>query len=365
MKNFFGVSVFLNDMTFILNALFLCISLLFCGVFVDVQGYRKLILWGLGVFIFGTVLGIFAQNFWQIILGRTLQGFGIAAPCILSVVVITDIYPKHIQPRMIGVFSVATIVSMTMAPTIISYLSAFVNWWGEFYILLTVSTIAYIMAYYLLPKPKIQTQTIKQSRFSEFKVYANILRDKQLHLYLCVICLFLIIERVFILSAHSIYVTNFGLTNIQLGLHELIFLCAFVLAGVWGTRLFEKWGKAKCYMVSLICLGGFFILEITMLAFAFQNPFLVTLASVLFVCGRAFPLYYFTVFAFSLHSKDKGRVQAMILVITFCVTIACVQLIHFLFDNNATLIGALLSLLTLSALIFYGRILKREKLLKR
>ena len=47
----------------------------------DMYGRRKIVLIALPIFLFGSLLCLFAWEFWSFAIGRTLQGFGIGRRC--------------------------------------------------------------------------------------------------------------------------------------------------------------------------------------------------------------------------------------------------------------------------------------------
>lgn len=70
-----------------------CLSLFFVGSLADRYGHRPIILLGLIIFIIGSLLCLSAVPYIFLLGGRFLQGVGIAAPAILSFLIIADAYP--------------------------------------------------------------------------------------------------------------------------------------------------------------------------------------------------------------------------------------------------------------------------------
>ena len=69
------------------------------GPLSDSVGRKPAIYLGYGVFIVGTLLSIFALNFPMMLVGRLLQGIGVAAPRSVSVALIRDQYEGHGQSQ--------------------------------------------------------------------------------------------------------------------------------------------------------------------------------------------------------------------------------------------------------------------------
>ena len=79
-----------------------CIASLYSGSLGDRYGLRKTILGGLSVFIAGSIACAFASEFSSILIGRALQGLGMAAPASLGYVVIAERYSSEKQASLLG-----------------------------------------------------------------------------------------------------------------------------------------------------------------------------------------------------------------------------------------------------------------------
>lgn len=78
-----------------INFVTYCIASLYSGSLADRYGLRKTILGGLSVFIAGSIACAFASEFSSILIGRALQGLGMAAPASLGYVVIAERYSSE------------------------------------------------------------------------------------------------------------------------------------------------------------------------------------------------------------------------------------------------------------------------------
>ena len=74
------------------NFLGYCLSLVFLGDLSDRYGRKPIILYGLVIFILGSILCLWSPSYPFLLAGRFLQGIGIAAPAILSFLIIADSY---------------------------------------------------------------------------------------------------------------------------------------------------------------------------------------------------------------------------------------------------------------------------------
>lgn len=63
------------------------------GILGDKFSRRSVLLHGILIFILGSIMCAKAYKYFVLLLGRSMQGVGIAAPSILGFVVISDHYP--------------------------------------------------------------------------------------------------------------------------------------------------------------------------------------------------------------------------------------------------------------------------------
>ena len=82
-----------------------CISLFFVGSLADRYGRKPIILLGLGIFVVGSLLCVSAPVYSYLLVGRFLQGMGIAAPAILSFLIIADAYAMKKQQFLLAMLN--------------------------------------------------------------------------------------------------------------------------------------------------------------------------------------------------------------------------------------------------------------------
>src|SRR5437016_10875690 len=80
----FNLSAFWVEALVSVNFIGYCLALFFVGSLADRYGRKPIILIGLMIFIVGSVLCLWGLSYEFLIVGRFLQGVGVAAPAILS-----------------------------------------------------------------------------------------------------------------------------------------------------------------------------------------------------------------------------------------------------------------------------------------
>ncbi len=134
----FDLSPFSVEALLSVNFVGYFLSLFFVGGLADRYGRKPIITLGLLMFVVGSIFCVGFQSYPLILLGRFLQGIGIAAPAVLSFVIIADTYQLKEQQFLMALLNGVMNASVAAAPVIGSYITLYFNWQGNFVALLAV-----------------------------------------------------------------------------------------------------------------------------------------------------------------------------------------------------------------------------------
>src|SRR3990167_2513463 len=129
-----------------------CISVLIVGNLSDRYGRKPIILLGLIVFVIGSLVCLVENDFTLLLLGRLLQGIGIAAPAILSFLIIADHYPLQKQQFLMAMLNGSMNIAVGISPVIGSYIALYFHWRGNFTVLLSLGILACILTLFFVPQ---------------------------------------------------------------------------------------------------------------------------------------------------------------------------------------------------------------------
>lgn len=152
LQNDFSLTPFWVETLLSVNFIAYCLSLFFVGMLADRYGRRLVIVSGLIIFVLGSVLCLVANVYPAILLGRILQGLGVAAPATLSFVIIADLYSLKQQQFLMGILNGVMNIAVAIAPVLGSYLSFYFHWQGNFAALLILGLITLMMTFRYVPK---------------------------------------------------------------------------------------------------------------------------------------------------------------------------------------------------------------------
>lgn len=116
MQKTFGLSPSIVELTLSLNLLAHCIAALFAGNLGERYGYKRVILYGFFLFVLGGALGLFSDHFSVLLIGRILQGIGVAPAIVLSYLIAMEKYPPSEQGKVMGLLNGVVAISLSVAP---------------------------------------------------------------------------------------------------------------------------------------------------------------------------------------------------------------------------------------------------------
>ncbi len=108
---------------------------------------KKLYIVGIGSFIIGLLLSIFAGNFYIMMAGRVIQACGNGVLMSAAQVVILTVYPPDKKGAMMGTYGLATTAAPIIAPTIAGLMIDAFGWKSIFYVVLVIMIMSFIMAW--------------------------------------------------------------------------------------------------------------------------------------------------------------------------------------------------------------------------
>ena len=115
------------------------------GRLADLYGRRRVMFFGLGIFLVGCVLCGFAPSMLMLVIFRAIQGIGAGAVMPITLTIIGDTYPAlervRVQPYVASVFASSSIVG----PVLGAFIVQNVNWQLIFWFNIPIGLIAIIM----------------------------------------------------------------------------------------------------------------------------------------------------------------------------------------------------------------------------
>ena len=170
-------NVDLQNGHWIITSLFigLTIGQLFFGTLSDTIGRKLTVYLGILIFVFGNLISFLAETYTILILGRLLQGFGAAAPKIVSQAIIKDLFSGPLMAQVMSFVMTIFIIVPVIAPLIGQSIIWLVSWYYIFIILAFLSI--FICFWFSISVPETLKKSLpfglKELTFAFFAICRN------------------------------------------------------------------------------------------------------------------------------------------------------------------------------------------------
>ncbi|MCB0111623.1 MAG: multidrug effflux MFS transporter [Caldilineaceae bacterium] len=133
-----------NDSQLVISLIFLGLSAgqILYGPLSDSTGRKPAIFLGIGIFIVGCLLSLLAADFRMMLIGRFLQGIGVAGPRSVAVAVVRDQYAGRLMARVMSFIMAVFILVPVVAPMIGQGILLVAHWRAIFGIYLLLAIVA-------------------------------------------------------------------------------------------------------------------------------------------------------------------------------------------------------------------------------
>ena len=148
----FGVSA--SEITWVVNAYQLVVTMCLLGFAAigDVWGYKRVFLWGVSIFIIGSILCATSRSFEMMVAARVLQGVGGACTMSINTALLRLIFPPSRIGRVMGANAVIVAVTAASGPALGGAILAIGHWSWIFLINIPLGIAAFLIGWKLLPQ---------------------------------------------------------------------------------------------------------------------------------------------------------------------------------------------------------------------
>lgn len=356
----FALSAFEVEALLSLNFIGYCLGFFGVGGLADRYGRKPMILIGLIIFIFGSLLCLGAPSYLFLLIGRFLQGLGIAAPAILSFLIVADVYPLQKQQSLLAILNGIINLSIGAAPVIGSYVTLHFHWKGNFSVLLGLGIVTFGMTLFCVPpspRPS-NPQTLSP------RGYFPIFHVKPLRLLLGHIISQTVPYWIFVGIAPLLYIKTLGVSLVDFGYYQGSLAFLFAIGSLFSGLAINRFPTKTLLLFSAyIFLFGFVTLGWATLA-KNPSPLEITLAFLPFVMGQIFPGAILFPLALNFLPHSKGKIAALIQGGRLIFSALGLQLAGYLYRGSFRETGLILLVFMGIAILTLFHILKEPELIK-
>ena len=117
----------------------------------DVLGRRRILLVGIGLFAIASAAAVLAQDLWQLVVLRAVQGLGAAMMMALTVASVSDLVPEDRTGRAMGLLGTMSAVGTALGPSLGGLLIDALGWPAVFGFMAAAGTGVFALCQYALP----------------------------------------------------------------------------------------------------------------------------------------------------------------------------------------------------------------------
>lgn len=308
LQSHFILSPFLVEALLSINFIGYCLSLFFVGGLADRYGRKPIILIGLATFVMGSMLCLCAMSYPFLLIGRFLQGVGIAAPAILSFLIIADAYPIKKQQFFMAMLNGAMNVSVAVAPVIGSYITLYFHWHGNFLTLLLLGLATLIMTIFFIPMHPLP----EHKEIHLLRGYFSLFRSKPLMLLIVSIVFTVIPYWIFVGMSPLLYMGNLDVSLSHFGYYQGVFALVFAFGSLLFGLIMHRYQQKKILSVAMQIIAASLLIIAVATFWDSHNPLLITLAFLPFVIGQIIPSTILYPVCLNFMPQAKGRVSGLI-----------------------------------------------------
>ena len=176
MQTVFNTDMATIQFTLSLYLFGVAIAQLFMGPLSDRFGRRPVLLWGVLLFLVGTLLCTFAGTIEELIAGRVIQAVGGCAGLVLGRAIVRDTSSRDESASMIGYITMAMVVAPMVAPLLGGVTDDLFGWQASFYLVFAVGAVVWLLAWRLLFETHFDRTTVA-GPVSMIRGFGTLLKD--------------------------------------------------------------------------------------------------------------------------------------------------------------------------------------------
>lgn len=356
-----GTSRATLNMTLSSNLAGLALSAPFYGAFSDSFGRRRLLLVGLSIFTFGSLLCAYAQTGQQLILFRFVQGLGSGVAYGLGVAIQKDIYDGVRFAKARATMSLVLGFAPAIAPMIGGYLAYYITWNAIFLILALFGLAAVLLSFVFVAETHNPKNWVPFSFINMQDQFSHILQHQTFMTYALLAGIFGTVYWGFISSLTFLFLQKLGVTEIHYPYYQLPLVVSFILGTLINRILLQNHRGEKLLDMSMKFGLFFSIIYFVVTVIYPDHPVMLVIfmAPICVAMGFIFP--NLGMLAMQAYPFARGYVASAYGSIELLAPAFGVQIMSWAYTEKAKSITACVLVLHIMALFIWNGHLRREK----
>jgi len=277
----FVVSTGAAQLTLRLSMLSIAIATLIYGPLSDRFGRRPVMLAGICITVFGSLLCIFAGSIEWLILGRIVQAAGGAVGLVLARAIVRDVYPADEAAGIIATLVMVMVVMPMLSPMVGGEMLVRFDWHSIFYLVAVISMVMLVAMFRYLPET-LHHKVNFTGVGSMLKGFSILLASPTFSAYAFNVAFVSVVFFSFISAAPEIMVSVFNRPPNEYGYYFIMIPLAFMIGNYLARGMSKKWGIHRMIRLgsrlSILGIGIAIVLQVAGLhhPFALFTPIALT-----------------------------------------------------------------------------------------
>ena len=326
-------------------------STLFFGAFADRFGRRSMLIIGMGVFVLGSVMGLYGESAAMVIAGRIVQGIGWATGMVISRAVVRDLYPRDKGTSVLAYLTMAVMIAPMIAPAAAGYMVENMEWRSIFSV---ASGAGLVIWFWLIMRfPETLKEAIPMPNvMALLKAYASVLKEPVFVLYSLTGTFVMTSFFSMMSGAPHVAENTWSLSRDELGYYLGIGATGMMISTFVTARIAEHVDNNKMILtgVSIVAFGV--LTSITLFSLGYNHPLSLFGPMMLNGLGAGLVLPTTTAQALSITPKMAGTASGMMTFLQFIIAGLAAQLIGY-FDHSSawSVLGFMAAAVTMAVIM--------------
>jgi len=247
----FDTNYAMVQLTLTLYLLAMAFSQLAYGPLSDRYGRRITMLWGLGLYVVGSIAATLAPSLPLLLAGRVVQAAGGIAGMVIARAMVRDLYDRERSAGVIAYITMAMVVAPMLAPTIGGFLDVQFGWRSSFAFVAMFGAIVLAFAVFRLP------ETLKDSAAlpnvaGMFLGYVRLMREPAFVGYAFQAAFSTVVFFAFIAASPYIIINIMGLPSSVFGLLFIMVSGGFMAGNFVASQVSRRLGSHRTIAIGIV-----------------------------------------------------------------------------------------------------------------
>lgn len=306
MASYFHTTDAVMNMTLVGFFLFFAIGMLVFGPVSDRFGRRRVMLFGVALYVLASIACGFSMNVWFLIGMRILQACGAGCMVSVSTAIVKDQFTGQTQGTVLAISQAFSVLGPVLAPLIGAQIYRFFSWRADFFMQALI-TLAVLLLAFLMRETLPSEERISGGVLQTFGRLRAVLSGKVFRAFLICVCVIQIPMMAYISSSSYIYENQFAQSSTMYS----VYFAATALASVLGPVIYVRVRRFNAYRVTFGIFGSCLVFGLILFFFGHRAPLFFALCFAPIMMTSSVSRPFATAILLNLQASDTGSASSL------------------------------------------------------